>query len=64
MGGFPHGKMKGPFMQLPSKTTSISMLNAWDFFAEHLFIGLADQGKDIVLRFIREYSSLRILAPR
>jgi hypothetical protein len=51
-------------MQLPSKTTSISMLNAWDFFAEHLFIGLADQGKDIVLRFIREYSSLRILAPR
>jgi len=28
------------------------------------FFGLADQGKDIVLRFIREYSSLSlILAP-
>jgi hypothetical protein len=26
LGGFPHGKMEGPFMQLPSKTTSISML--------------------------------------
>jgi hypothetical protein len=28
------------------------------------FIGLAYQGKDIVFRFIIEYSSLRIMAPR
>jgi hypothetical protein len=29
-----------------------------------LFVGLAYQGKDIVFRFIIEYSSLRDLAPR
>jgi hypothetical protein len=29
-----------------------------------VFVGLAYQGKDIVFRFIIEYSSLMVLAPR
>jgi hypothetical protein len=40
----------------------------WVAFTYHywylLFVGLAHQGKDIVSKFIREYSSLRILSPR
>jgi len=32
-------------------------------YTQKLFVGLAFQGKDIVFRFIKEYSSLRVFGP-
>jgi hypothetical protein len=40
-----------------------TLFDVWHFFAEHLFIGLAYQGKDFVFTFITEYSSLKDFGP-
>jgi hypothetical protein len=56
-----HG-VGGPDMKsiTPWAQKNLIDLNSFNFFD---FVGLAYQGKDIVLRFIIEYSSLRDFGP-